>query len=70
MDPSGDPGSSSTGNKLESSELKTTGLIKIYSKPFSKYTKENLKAHEALGVKDYIMRKYNDDGSLYWVILL
>jgi branched-chain amino acid transport system substrate-binding protein len=49
---------------LESFKIPTQGLIKKYIKPFSKYSKENENAHEALDKNDYTMRKYNDSGDL------
>ncbi|MFT6631299.1 MAG: branched-chain amino acid transport system substrate-binding protein [Bacteriovoracaceae bacterium] len=51
-------------DNLENLKNPTQGLIKKYLKPFSKYSKENKNAHEALDKNDYTMKKYSDSGDL------
>jgi branched-chain amino acid transport system substrate-binding protein len=50
---------------LENNQMATVGLIKKYTRPFTKFTKNNPNAHEALSQSDYIMRKYDKDGNLW-----
>jgi len=50
---------------LDSGSTVSEGLIKKYTKPFSKYSKNNPNAHEALNQSDYVMRKYDSGGSLW-----
>lgn len=49
---------------LENITQPIEGLLKTYRKPFSKYNKTNKNAHEALGLSDYIMFEFQEDGSL------
>ena len=66
-----------TGNKAQDAvlihqaleDLKTPvqGLLKMYQKPFSSYSKSNPNAHEALNSNDYSMGKFNNNDE---VILL
>lgn len=51
-------------DSLESKTISSQGLIKQYKKPFSKYSKKNKDAHEALGAADFKLRKYLGDGHL------
>lgn len=51
-------------NEIENLRIPVQGLIKNYKKPFKSYTKNNKNAHEALNSNDYIMRKFNTDGTL------
>lgn len=63
-----------TGNKnkdkqaikmaLENLKHPVAGLIKNYQKPFSKYSKANANAHEALSINDYVMAYYDDDNNI------
>jgi len=50
--------------KLEDPKLLVKGLIKKYTKPFSKYNKKNKYSHEALRSRDFTMRKYDKNGNL------
>ena len=49
---------------LENLQSPVTGLIKNYKKPFSKYSEENVNAHEALSIKDYVMAYFDDDNNI------
>lgn len=49
---------------LENLNKDIKGLIKTYNKPFSIYAKENLDAHEALDIKDFVMGKYGQDNEI------
>jgi branched-chain amino acid transport system substrate-binding protein len=51
--------------ELENMKITTTGLIKNYKKPFTKYIKTRKNAHEALTKSDYILKKYDVNGNLY-----
>ncbi|MBC85869.1 MAG: hypothetical protein CL677_01725 [Bdellovibrionaceae bacterium] len=43
---------------LENIKGPIRGLVKVYKKPFSKFSKENLDAHEALGITDFTMARF------------
>lgn len=49
---------------LENLQSPITGLIKNYEKPFSRYSKNNANAHEALSIKDYVMAYYDDNNNI------
>lgn len=49
---------------LESINNPVEGLIKIYHKPFSVFSKDNLDAHEALGSEDFVMGKYGQENEI------
>jgi branched-chain amino acid transport system substrate-binding protein len=49
---------------LENIERPVIGLVKTYNKPFSKYNINNIFAHEALNIDDFVMAKYLADGSI------
>lgn len=49
---------------LENLKNPVTGLIKTYDIPFSKYSKDNYDAHEALNVNDFMMAKFNEYGKV------
>lgn len=49
---------------LENIENPLVGLIKTYNKPFSKYSNQNIFAHEALNIDDFTMAKYLTNGSI------
>jgi len=61
----------STRNKiriaLENLKSNIRGLIKVYNKPFSKFSDKNYDAHEALGKKNFVMAEY---GSKNEIILI
>jgi len=40
------------------------GLLKVYDKPFSKYSANNLDGHEALTIDDYTMGYFGDDNEV------
>jgi branched-chain amino acid transport system substrate-binding protein len=40
------------------------GLLKTYNKPFSKYSANNLNAHEALTIDDYTMAYYGENNEI------
>ncbi len=44
---------------LESLEPSVEGLIKTYSSPFSEFTSDNMRAHEALEIDDYCIGQYD-----------
>ena len=49
-------------NELENLNAPIKGLIKVYSKPFSKYSISKPFSHEALRSSDYRMAFYDDNG--------
>jgi signal transduction histidine kinase len=49
---------------VEHLEAPVSGLIRIYQRPFSPYSKNNPDAHEALSMEDYVMARYWDDGTI------
>ncbi len=49
---------------LESLSEPIHGLIKTYQLPFTAWDKNNKDAHEALGLEDFCMAKYNEDGNI------
>ncbi|CAH9050030.1 hypothetical protein PSECIP111951_00105 [Pseudoalteromonas holothuriae] len=49
---------------LEQINLPVVGLIKTYEVPFSTWSADNDDAHEALGLADFCMAKYDDDGGV------
>jgi len=49
---------------LENLKKPVEGLIKTYIKPFGVYSEDNLDAHEALGIEDFIMARYRDDNAI------
>lgn len=49
---------------LESLNSPIEGLIKIYNKPFSVYSGENVDAHEALSINDFVMAIYGKENEI------
>jgi branched-chain amino acid transport system substrate-binding protein len=49
---------------LENFENPVKGLIKTYKFPFSKYSKENEDAHEALNENYFMMAKFDENGKI------
>lgn len=49
---------------LENLKNPVTGLIKNYEKPFSRYSKSNINAHEALSINDYVMAYYDNNNNI------
>lgn len=49
---------------LENLKKPVNGLIKTYKRPFSQFSKKNIDAHEALGVKDFCMAKYGESNEI------
>ena len=49
---------------LETLNSPVQGLIKKYQAPFTKYTASNPDAHEALGLMDLCMAKFNETGGI------
>ncbi len=49
---------------LENLKNKVRGLIKVYMKPFGKFSDKNYDAHEALGKKDFIMAEYGNKNEI------
>ena len=49
---------------LESLKSPVQGLIKKYEAPFEEFSKENLDAHEALGLEDFCMAKYGSENQV------
>ncbi|MGL1956933.1 MAG: ABC transporter substrate-binding protein [Colwellia sp.] len=49
---------------LENLQKPVEGLIKTYDKPFSQYTANDVNAHEALSIADYVMAYYNDNNNI------
>ena len=49
---------------LENIEKPISGLVKNYKKPFSEFNEQNQDAHEALGMDDYCMAKYTNQGDI------
>lgn len=45
---------------LEDLNVEVEGLLKTYNKPFSVYSKDNNDAHEALGLNDFCMAKFDE----------
>ncbi|MBT3601495.1 MAG: ABC transporter substrate-binding protein [Candidatus Latescibacteria bacterium] len=50
---------------LENLSQPVEGLIKTYHRPFRPFSKRDPDAHEALGIKDYLMARYNQDGVIH-----
>jgi len=50
--------------QLENLKSPVTGLIKIYHQPFESYHTKAFDAHEALGLTDFIMAKYDSAGNI------
>ena len=48
--------------ELESLRVPVHGLIKQYKQPFSVWSETNDSAHEALGLADFCMARFDDDG--------
>ncbi|PHR85007.1 MAG: hypothetical protein COA59_03975 [Colwellia sp.] len=49
---------------LENLKKPVAGLIKNYEKPFSRYSKSNVNAHEALSINDYVMAYYDENNNI------
>lgn len=49
---------------LESLEQPVAGIIKTYERPFRAYDEPGSDAHEALGLGDYVISHYADDGTI------
>lgn len=49
---------------LENLKKPVAGLIKVYKKPFSQYSKSNENAHEALSINDYVMAYYDNNNNI------
>ncbi|WP_343043967.1 ABC transporter substrate-binding protein [Pseudoalteromonas caenipelagi] len=49
---------------LENIKTPVVGLIKTYQVPFSSWSQEHDDAHEALGLEDFCMAQYADDGGV------
>ena len=49
---------------LEGLEKPVRGLIKTYVKPFGPYSSEMSAAHEALGIGDFVMGRYGEQGEI------
>ena len=49
---------------LENLQKPVTGLLKIYNKPFTVFSKSNLDAHEALNIQDFTMGYYGKQGEI------
>jgi len=49
---------------LENLENPVNGIIKVYDKPFSKYSIDNDDAHEALDISDYVILKFDENGKM------
>jgi len=49
---------------LEDLETPVPGLLRVYNKPFSTYSEENIYAHEALGLQDFMMAEYTYKGGI------
>lgn len=52
---------------LENIDTPVRGLIKTYNKPFSKFSKDNIDAHEALNKNDFTMAKFGRDNEIILV---
>jgi len=52
---------------LESLQTPVPGLVKTYTKPFSKYSIDQADAHEALGPEDFAMASFDEFGQIYLV---
>lgn len=51
-------------NALEHIEAPVQGLIKTYHTPFRPWSKQDADAHEALGLDDFCMAEYLEDGAI------
>ncbi|BBN83531.1 hypothetical protein PA25_35160 [Pseudoalteromonas sp. A25] len=51
-------------NALENIAMPVSGLIKTYQAPFSMWTEETPDAHEALGLEDFCLAQYANDGGV------
>ena len=51
-------------NALVDLQSPVRGLLKVYDKPFSRYSSSNLDAHEALAIDDYTMGYFGSDNEV------
>ena len=49
---------------LETLKSNVPGLIKNYQQPFEKYSLNQINAHEALNIKDFVMARFNSKGNI------
>lgn len=49
---------------LENLQEPVRGLIKTYHRPFRPFSKKDVDAHEALGIKEYTMGQYGPEGEI------